>query len=415
MGKVRVKQVWDKSPNSLGPIQIQFEHAEISTEATGKDLSKYFTGHVLKNIRNSTSDLGRLSGQNNSKKVVVLDSDLMSYVGHADNPSKMSGGGSTTKTYIAIQRKNKMELFEVTPITVSPVVAASFVEDNEKDVVRQSLKERRDAEASLVKVFGSKKKRITFENREKNEVTNMNESIQAAAFDVKMTETPPEIKDDFFLHLIPPCNREAKEVSDIYKISDMITDEELELLEPLALQCLHSTPKDVKCWQDSKTFSDYFYTSLKWLKVRKDEARNVLSMELVLYTEILIWFYKIAYKNIRGSKLPKYPTEFPVELVKKVYNDFTFENAVGVRTRPEELKDKCCCYIMTLVLLAGDYIFDVQLMSTIFQIHIKKLILLARAVGITVNYVTASKEYKAVLKLPLPAILERRGRGKRKF
>ena len=53
-------------------------------------------------------------------------------------------------------------------------------------------------------------------------------------------------------------------------------------------------------------------------------------MKLILYTEILIRFYKLRYNQIR-KKIPDFPSEFPVELVRKVFDNFTVVNALNVR------------------------------------------------------------------------------------
>jgi len=114
------------------------------------------------------------------------------------------------------------------------------------------------------------------------------------------------------------------------------------------------------------------------------------------------------------KKIPDFPPEFPVPLVHKVFNSFTTVNALNVRDRSDELKDKVCCYIMVLVVLANNFVFDMSLMSTIFQIHVRKLLLLVRAVGISVKYNASSREYKCVLKVPLPPPIEKRGRTKQR-
>ena len=250
--KVKVKGVFNRDPNRVGPYQINFEHAELSTEVAGRDLSKYFQGQVFKDVKTSFLDSHEKQPH---KQTVVISNDDMVYMGSSSSKGNETAAANTMKTYIGIKRKSKISFHEVTPITVSPFVKNhSYVEEKEVDTsVKQSLQERRQAEIELIKAFGSKKKRLYLESKEKNMVTDMNASIEAAASEAKLTDIPAELKDTSYLSLIPPCNRDAKVVTEVYKLPDLLTEEELELLEPQARKCVTCSQEDIQKWQKAET------------------------------------------------------------------------------------------------------------------------------------------------------------------
>jgi len=280
MGKVKIKEVIDKSRAELEPILINFEHANIKANCKedGQDLNDIFSTAIFKSDLQSAPSLPTLSSRGSLKravntysvdrKVAVLQSNQMTYVGSTDKyqsgqgsigkwySTSASNSSSDMKTYIAIKKKKKMRLYEVTPITVSPYIPGnSYVQEEERDTsIKFSKEEKKAAGIDLVKAFGSKKKRLTYERNEKNkiDVADMDKSISTAADDVQVPDEMPTTKDESVLTLIPPCDRDAKDVANVYKLEDLLSASEMDDLDEMAEQFLNFDEKEVEKWRTSK-------------------------------------------------------------------------------------------------------------------------------------------------------------------
>jgi len=237
----------------------------------------------------------------------------------------------------------------------------------------------------------------------------MTESMSKAFNQTKAPEEEPQIRDESVLGLIPPCNREASVPAEVYNIGDILHFEDSSNMDEIADQFLNLTNDEIKEWHSSKKYSDYFFAMWNKLHMHKSDPNAIEKAKIVLYTELLISLLKLRHDQIR-KKVLELPEVFPSWLKEKALDAFTTVNAKGIRNRPETSKDKTCCYIMVLVLLANDFIMDIQLMSTSLQVHIKKLLTLARVVGVTLTQNKSTKEQIGILKLPLPKPVETRGR-----
>ncbi|ODN02363.1 DNA-directed RNA polymerase I subunit RPA49 [Orchesella cincta] len=433
-GKVKVNSVVENdgsNPSNPAPILVRFEHADVNPNMDGSlDLNQIFGAAVFQSdtgtstsrdmshlTRPANTNRSRMSGQDSRgtkrKQVVALQSDAMTYIGTKgfNNLSLPSATDDLMKTFVALRQNKRLRIFEVTPITVSPYLEGhSHVVEKPRVQVEKSKEEKREATVDLVKAFGSKKKRLAYERMEKNkiDITDMEESINSAVNKLEVPDAEPTIKDESILGLIPPCNRAAAMPQEVYQLDDILTKDELNAMDELADYFLSVSRKDIKKWKESKRHSDYFFAMWNKLQSTKDDPRTINTAKVVLYTELLIKFLKLSYNQIRKKQL-EISEDFPLWMKDKVGENFSSVNSHGIRNRSEAHKDKICCYIMVLVLLANEYFFDVQLMSTSLNIHIKKLLTLAKAVGITVTQ-NAAKQHRGILKVPLPRPIETRGR-----
>lgn len=93
--------------------------------------------------------------RNRKRKLVALQSSSMTYIGTDEDDEPL-------RTYMAVRQGQHMQVFEVTPVTVTPFIKGhSFVVEQERQ--RQPKKtqiEKKEAAIDLVKSFGSKRKRF---------------------------------------------------------------------------------------------------------------------------------------------------------------------------------------------------------------------------------------------------------------
>lgn len=260
----------------------------------------------------------------------------MSYVGSSDNSinnDSLKPDGTSLRNFIAIRRKKKLYLFEANSITVSP-----YLPNHEHLQVKQreapkTHGERRQAAIDLVKAFGSKKKRLTYERLEKQHVdsTHMNESINTATQSALMPgeDEMPDRKDTTVLELVPPCNRDTKDLHQVYLLKDILTENDLNDMEYLAEQWLNCNQQTINTWKAEKIFSDYFFEMKKKLHGKSD-FQSVRKAKMVLYTELLICLLKLKFQEVR-KKTPNLPKEFPSWLKEKALDSFTSMNANNLR------------------------------------------------------------------------------------
>jgi hypothetical protein len=68
----------------------------------------------------------------------------------------------------------------------------------------------------------------------------------------------PKVKDESVLDLIPPCNRETKDVNKVYNLSDILTEEELNDMDELAEQFLNVTEEEINAWRLAKKYMSFY-------------------------------------------------------------------------------------------------------------------------------------------------------------
>jgi hypothetical protein len=102
--------------------------------------------------------------------------------------------------------------------------------------------------------------RLTYERIEKNQIDvgDMNESMNKATSQMKVADEEPKVKDESVLDLIPPCNRETKDVNKVYNLSDILTEEELNDMDELAEQFLNVTEEEINAWRLAKKYMSFY-------------------------------------------------------------------------------------------------------------------------------------------------------------
>ncbi|CAH1406151.1 unnamed protein product [Nezara viridula] len=251
----------------------------------------------------------------------------------------------------------------------------------------------------LTQRFGSKKSKRASELGLRNTINLSGKESEiketVSNVDVKINEINTENDgNEELLKLIPACNREAKFVSDLYDVDNIINSVERETLKPQAEFLINNGLTD----KDEKTsfFMFSHYTLL-------DDKPDIEKVVLLLYANTLFKFYNLSAGDLKKKNLLTliHPTSRPVAM--RVLNDFTVLTKSG-RSRPTFYKDKLVCYIMVLILLFADFKINLDTLSSCLKgFGYKKLLQLARVVGLVpLGSFTSAKTF--VLKIPLPPL-----------
>src|SRR5581483_10048966 len=145
---------------------------------------------------------------------------------------------------------------EVNPITLSPYIKGhTHVQEQEKiSTGKKSVEDRKSENKDLVHAFGSKQKKLTYEKIDKMKIdaTNMNESMTKAGAVLKTPEEEPKIKDESVLTLVPPCDRNAATPESVYNLEDIISSEDLSMMDDLAYEFLNLEAETIKEWKTER-------------------------------------------------------------------------------------------------------------------------------------------------------------------
>ena len=206
------------------------------------------------------------------------------------------------------------------------------------------------------------------------EAENMTDKLSKAAEKVSKDaiSLPNQVLEQ--LNLAPPCNRKASHVSDIYKIKDILSENELQNLKSSAEQ-LHKEYdtkekiSEAKKGKDRK-FGDMFAYFLGENLRNSDYEKTGIA----LYMEGIVQFL-----NMRSQQFEKgprgMPEIIPMSIRDKIFRVFTDDGRIS-----PESKDRSVCYVLVLALIISPYNFVLDLSIVTASIkgigvpQIKKLI-----------------------------------------
>ncbi|KAJ9573861.1 hypothetical protein L9F63_008721 [Diploptera punctata] len=328
------------------------------------------------------------------KKLVIIATDADNvYSGNEPNVQK-----DILCNLLAIRNKktNKVRLVHIENYSLT-----IRKQEERRDAVSEVS---RDDFQELGMKFGSKRKQRSLEQYAKmhTDTELIEEKLNKMSETVTLDASAMEKQDDSSSVYLPPSNRDAQTVEEVYKLTDLLTSGELEVLKAEALQILTHAEKYKK-----EDFTEFFWQILTNLsEVDKDKVLNCVT--ILVYAELITKFLQNNSKHVATKSYSA--CSFSQEIHKKIMNDFTVQSAGG-RTRPLSMRDKGICYIIVLGLLANNFILDLQPLSQCINLPVKRLIYYGSLLG-TVNSPKGSS--KIVLKLPLPPMPTEAYQGKKR-
>lgn len=291
------------------------------------------------------------------------------------------------RTFLAVRNKrnNKMRIYEASSVMLSPTVASNFVDDFEPQNVA-------DAKYNLNQTFGSKKAKRAADQiaRMAVNVDAVKETLSATANDIKVEEDALiPVEDDTYLKMLPPCNREASIVAEVYPINGLLEKKQLKELE----KYLSEASEDDQIL-DPARLSPFYQTLVT--KTSKDTKLAAL----LLYAESLIRFCKFK-KITKTDKVCLYS-----DLVdKRIKKDFLSGSAHS-KIVTKSCLDKAAMYIIILGLIIGSFSVDLEVITrSVPNLSIARIRMLARIVGTRLdqNNKEGSKDV-AFLRVPVPQL-----------
>ncbi|XP_072946992.1 uncharacterized protein Polr1E [Epargyreus clarus] len=310
-----------------------------------------------------------LQDTNTGSKVVVTDIDGMLYTGTEIEEKNVA-------TYIVARNKitGKVRIIESCNIEMKPELECGT---DEVDYVQETNN------LELSRKFGSKKQKQQMEQREKLKVNveTVTEQMMKVTEQVKeeQVDLAPYLSNDADDFYIPPIDRTAERVEDVYDISKILTDDEFERI--------HSQ-------LDGK---DYTSDMIPWLQsmVTKKSLSSKHTV-LAVYANSLLKLYNTVARDI--SKKTFTACTFSTTLNEIILKNFTSQSN-GKLLRPGPYRDKSLCYAMVLILLINGLKFELDGFCQAMKLTANNASMKVRTTGASV--ITSSGKKVVQLKLPL--------------
>jgi len=308
-------------------------------------------------------------------------------------------------TFIAIRNKKtgKTRLIEASTTVMEPSVIAPkttnpvLLQEVESEQTRE---DKMAAGRHLIKAFGQAKGQRFYEQQDRMKVENsqIEEKVGKAAelvSDERLEAAAPVEEMD----IVPPCDRNATTKQDVYKLENLLNNNEVESLASAAETLLtnyNSKEKLQKCQQD-RLLSPLGVDLLAKCLNHEEDISQLLAT--VLYMEAIIKF-----TNLRPGEFKKgtraLQSFIPIGVKNKIFDKFTTGPSKNRCLNPE-VQDRAVCYILVLGLMATDYKLNLALLSESIRARTDKLKKLIAMVGAYVQADSITQQNNIILRLPL--------------
>lgn len=358
-------------PAKVKPIIVNFQNGELKDDEAKK------------------MSCGLFYDKQKDKTLLALSNGQIVYKGYKPDTQQQ-----LTQTMLVLHNKRtgKIRLVQAERWSVSPVLHKPLT-DNNKNTEDDKI-------ALLNKEFGSKKvKRKTEQfERMKININAVKEDLEKTVSNIEISKTDLEtlIPEDDNINL-PPCNRDASHVKDVYDINDIVPEEKLKTLYEVAANINNQTDGKSK-----------FFTHA--LRVLKSDPENVKKVAILLYIEAVAKWLNTPIREIKKRSLDVCPHS--AEINSYITEMYSLPSSSG-RLRPTTMKDKALIHCIILGLIVSDFILDLELFATVLsnRVGLKKLLDISRIV-LAVPRKDNRKTVTLQLPLPNPIALIKKGRKK---
>lgn len=346
MPQLHIDEVYPKE--SVYPMVVSFQN-----------------GYITQKFK--TSDCVLLEDEKTGKKTVATELCDLIYSGEEEQEE-------LGRTLILARDKTtgKVRLIEVGNVELKPCLQTNL---DATEVMENSYLE-------LSRKFGSKKHKQIMEQREKlkinvdtvtEQMQNVTESVTEDQLD--LSSYNKNDSDEFY---IPPINREATKVEDVYDIDAILTPEQRE-----------------KIYTEIQG-TNYLTELHPFLKSMATKDLSEKQTVLLVYAQTLLQLYATLMKDINRKNFAACP--YSVTLNDIVLKNF-LSNANGKRGRSPQFKDKSLCHALVFILLLNNYKFNFNDLCQELKLTQRTVTSKVALTGATL--VTVGTKKMAHLKLPL--------------
>ncbi|XP_053399756.1 DNA-directed RNA polymerase I subunit RPA49-like [Mercenaria mercenaria] len=347
--------------------------------------------------RSSNTDL-----KTKDQMIMVSESPDMAYVGKNFGRNRCHSN-HTMKSYVGVydESTGKMRICDAELFHMMPYIPGRDDEDftlpKEQNYVEKL--------GMLTEAFGSKWKKSALEKSQRNRVDaatmkdHLAADIDHGKEQVKIHQQQKQEKpSDTGLDVLPPCNKTAENVEDVYNLSDILSDIDMGSLQSAAAVFFDSTSEQLNEWRENQTYPGYILSHVSGMPL--DPELRWKRSKCLIYLHYMIHMYKLTPKQLK-EKDP-FVKDCPGLIKKKLRENFTKE-AVKTRYMPSRLKDRLAAYILTLCLLIDEFNLELGDIMKDMKLERNRLFVMMKSLGCKINKKVRNEEdiYIARLKLPL--------------
>ncbi|RXG54717.1 Endothelial differentiation-related factor 1, partial [Armadillidium vulgare] len=321
----------NKKRNNDDNENLQF-HISLIQFSNGvvKDTSK-LEGKLLRNM--SEKHIRR-----RSERILSVSNGNMTYSGK--NFGDNIDPNIANRNFLGIldKKTNKMKLIEMSTFMMHPQLD---IKPQAIDSFVSSLKQG-EKRSLLNETFGGRRERATVKNIEARQfdVHDMAGALHDMTQKIDTEDMEEEFEEAFsYDDMLPPCDRDANLVENVYKLADIIPDMELVLYNDEAVEYMDNK-KDTEglCLLVRQTIAN--------AKLSEDEEETAKLICIALYIQNLIELLQTRYRETPVLK------SCPKLIRKKILTKFT-EGKKMRRSKTSE--DKLVAHIIVLSLIANQF------------------------------------------------------------
>ncbi|XP_022091564.1 DNA-directed RNA polymerase I subunit RPA49-like [Acanthaster planci] len=333
-----------------------------------------------------------------NQRILVAESNTMHYVGqnygiHAPKHT------SNCKYLVGVldKKTGKMKIYDTQSFHLRPWFGQTRGEEESANVTGKEELTFLQKNDRLTEAFGSSRKQRALESRLRSAVTSQAlETLASKA--VKHAQSQPEtvmVPDDEAdtRGILPPCNKVAQSLKDVYNLEDIISPICMEMLKqvPDISVLEEATKEQITDWKKEGKYSDYILGHLEDLP--KDAEERQQRVCILVFIHYLRKLYAISAKEIRAKKVVV-AEDLPDVFNQHLLDTFTQMSASvdGVRMQrcfPRKLKEKVLVHMLTLALLIDGFKTDLLTLQRGMTAQMHLFRNHARALGCKVKVVTS--------------------------
>ncbi|KAL0271523.1 UNVERIFIED_CONTAM: hypothetical protein PYX00_008591 [Menopon gallinae] len=296
--------------------------------------------------------------------------------------------------FVGLKKKNsnKIRLVEVDYVSL---INSVFLK--KEQTVEEDVKDIKQLNATLKRTFGTKR---AVRHLDQMEALNTDGSIIEDQITETLSESVnnnsvikvKEEEESSLENLIPHCDRDAKNLNDVYKLEYLFSGEELNSLMGAASEIIEKKNE----LEDVTQTSEFLSFFLKQVFKTENEEELKVRIACLLYADALIKYLKVNAKSL--GKLSNTLCPYSKLICSKVIREFCVKSGSSLN-RPLAMKDKAACYVIVLILRACNFEVDLEVLAKQSAFGYKKMKQLGRIVGVLPSSKTSSIH---ILKLPVP-------------
>ncbi|KAB7507631.1 DNA-directed RNA polymerase I subunit RPA49 [Armadillidium nasatum] len=261
-----IEDVIVKDYDKMEPCLVQFSNGVV------KDTSK-LEGKLLRNM--SEKHIRR-----RSERILTVSNGNMTYTGK--NFGDNIDPNIANRNFLGILDKNtnKMKLIEMSTFIMHPQLD---IRPQAVDSFISSLKQG-EKRSLLNETFGGRRERATVKNIEARQfdVHDMAGALHDMTQKIDTEDMEEEFEEAFsYDDILPPCDRDANLVENVYKLADIIPDMELVLYNDEAVEYMDNK-------KDTEGLSLLVRQTIANAKLSEDEEETAKLICIALYIQNLI-------------------------------------------------------------------------------------------------------------------------------